>query len=111
MSSEAEAALEAGVAPTKRASWTRRSRAEARRRIDPLAYRLHFLWPALRKKGQVYEAISELETAGGSIPSLSRHEKNCNFVSRRLSQQGSETGSALCPRAGRATRCPSSTTC
>jgi len=65
MSSEAEAALEAGVAAYKGGKLE--EAVEHLKRgvgIDPLAYRLHFhLGLLYGKKGQVYEAISELETA------------------------------------------------
>jgi CheY-like chemotaxis protein len=65
MSSEAEAALEAGVAAYKAGKLD--EAVEQLKRgvgIDPLAYRLHFhLGLLYGKKGQVYEAISELETA------------------------------------------------
>jgi tetratricopeptide (TPR) repeat protein len=65
MSSEAEDALEAGVAAYKAGRLD--EAVEQLKRgvgIDPLAYRLHFhLGLLYGKKGQVYEAISELETA------------------------------------------------
>jgi len=65
MSSEAETALEAGVAAYKAGRLD--EAVEQLKRgvgIDPLAYRLHFhLGLLYGKKGQVYEAISELETA------------------------------------------------
>jgi CheY-like chemotaxis protein len=65
MSSEAEEALEAGVAAYK-AGRLDEAVGQLKRGvgIDPLAYRLHFhLGLLYGKKGQVYEAISELETA------------------------------------------------
>jgi DNA-binding response OmpR family regulator len=72
ISQEAEAALNAGVASYK-AGRLDEAVEHLRQgvKIDPLAYRLHFhLGLLYGKKNQVYEAISELETA---IEINSRH--------------------------------------
>ncbi len=72
VSGEAEAALNAGVAAYK-AGRLDEAIAHLRRGvgIDPLAYRLHFhLGLLFGKKGQVYDAVSALETA---IEINSRH--------------------------------------